>query len=80
MPSSDDVVVYARPPLASDDRLAGWIANDMVALAKLVDEAPNAALADRRVSAALDDLTGSLEAAKRATNRPPVDRSLPPHR
>jgi hypothetical protein len=66
MPNSDDVAIYTSRPIASDDRLAAWIANDMLALAKLVDEAPDAALADRRVSAALDDLTGSLEAAKRA--------------
>jgi hypothetical protein len=38
------------------------------ALAKLVDEAPAAALADDEVTSARDHLMESLEAAKRAAN------------
>lgn len=49
-------------------RLARWLTGDMRALAKLVDAAPDAALADAEVSSAREHLMKSLEAAARAAN------------
>lgn len=59
-------------PVMSDHtgaRVTRWLANDMRALAELVDAADVAALADDEVSSARQHLLESLEAADRATNR-----------
>lgn len=56
----------ARTPVTGHARLARWLTADMRALAKLVDAAPEVALADTEVSSAREHLMESLEAAQRA--------------